>query len=225
MLRPVYQGNRGNGSGRHRPQRARQLRKVTAPTGAGDCDGRSSASLAMMRGCSPGRATSAPTSCGLLFISYSHVDVAWAQRFRVLLKPVVRRKRLRLWDDSQIRVGDEWHPAIEEAIERSRVALVLVSADFLASDYVMEHELPALVRHGVRLAPVLVGDCYWSVVDELAAVQWLHDPVTTGRSGCTPAISPSPTGASSEPATGSSPWHRSPRSSQPTRRRASRFPL
>jgi hypothetical protein len=95
---------------------------------------------------------------GLGFISYSHVDVAWAQRFWVLLKPMVRRKRLRLWDDSQIRVGDEWHPAIEEAIERSRVALVLVSADFLASDYVMEQELPALVRHGVRLAPVLVGD-------------------------------------------------------------------
>ena len=114
---------------------------------------------------------------GLVFISYSRDDAAWAQRFRVLL---VRRKHLRLWDDSTIRVGDEWHPAIEEAIGHSRVALVLVSADYLASDYIMERELPALLERDVLLAPMLVGDCFWSVVPELAAVQWLHDP---GRDG------------------------------------------
>ena len=113
---------------------------------------------------------------GLVFISYSHVDAAWAQRFRVLLKPLVRRKRLRLWDDTQIRVGDEWHPAIEEAIGRSRVALVLVSADLLASGYIMDCELPALLRNDVRLAAILVADCFWNVIPELAAVQWLHDP-------------------------------------------------
>jgi hypothetical protein len=125
---------------------------------------------------------------GLVFISYSHDDTAWAQRFRVLLKPLVRRKRLTLWDDSQIRVGDEWHPAIEDAIGRSRVALVLVSADFLASDYVMDHELPALGDNGVRLAAVLVGDCFWSAVDELAAVQWLHDPGRDGPLGLYAAV-------------------------------------
>lgn len=117
---------------------------------------------------------------GLVFISYSHDDAAWAQRFRVLLKPLVRRKHLRLWDDTSIRVGDEWHPAIGRAIERSRVALLLVSADFLASDYVMERELPALRSNGVVLAPVLVGDCFWAVVPELTTVQWLHD---VGRDG------------------------------------------
>ena len=117
---------------------------------------------------------------GLVFLSYSHDDVAWAQRFRVLLKPLVRRKHLRLWDDTAIRVGDEWHPEIEEAIGRSRIALVLVSADFLASDYIMDHELPTLWARGVMLAPVLIGDCFWSAAPELAAVQWLHDP---GRDG------------------------------------------
>ena len=116
----------------------------------------------------------------LVFVSYSHDDAAWVQRFGVLLKPLVRRKRLSLWVDTAIRTGDQWHPEIERAIERSRVALLLVSADFLASDFVMEHELPALLRCGVRLAPVLVGDCYWQEVPELADVQWLHDP---GRDG------------------------------------------
>jgi NB-ARC domain/TIR domain len=116
----------------------------------------------------------------LVFVSYSHHDAQWVQRLTVLLKPLVRRKRLRLWADTDIRVGDEWHPDILRAIERSSVALLLVSADFLDSDFIMEQELPALITQGVRLAPVLVGDCFWDQVPELAGVQWLHDP---GREG------------------------------------------
>ena len=50
---------------------------------------------------------------GLVFISYSHDDAAWAQRFRVLLKPLVRRKRLRLWDDTQ-------HPGRRRVASRDR---------------------------------------------------------------------------------------------------------
>ena len=112
---------------------------------------------------------------GLVLISYSHDDAKWAQRFRVLLKPLVRVRRMQLWDDTVLRAGDAWHPEIERAILRSRLALLLVSADYLASDYVMDHELPALRRHGVRLAPVLIADCFWDAVPELATVQWLHD--------------------------------------------------
>lgn len=116
----------------------------------------------------------------LVFVSYSHEDAQWVQRFKVLLKPLVRRKRLGLWVDADIRGGDEWHPDIIRAIERSSVALLLVSADFLASDFIMEQELPALIAHGVRLAPVLVGDCFWDQVPELAQLQWLHDPERAG---------------------------------------------
>jgi WD40 repeat protein len=116
----------------------------------------------------------------LLFVSYSHTDDVWAQRFEVLLKPLVRRRRLRLWVDRTIRVGDRWRPEIEQAIARSRMALLLVSADYLASDFILDDELPALGRHRVRLAPVLVGDCLWQEVPELAVVQWLHYP---GRDG------------------------------------------
>ena len=116
----------------------------------------------------------------LVFLSYSHDDAQWAQRIGVLLKPLLRRERLRLWVDTDLRAGDAWQSEIMRGITRSRVALLLVSADFLASDFIMDTELPMLIAHGVRLAPVLVGDCFWREVPELERVQWLHDP---GRDG------------------------------------------
>lgn len=115
-----------------------------------------------------------------IFVSYSHHDAAWVRQFKNVLKPLVRSKRLRLWDDTDIPVGDQWHPDIIRAIGQSSVALLLVSANFLDSDFIMEEELPTLIGQGVRLASVLVGDCLWKHVPELRRVQWLHDP---GRDG------------------------------------------
>jgi WD40 repeat protein len=56
----------------------------------------------------------------------------------------------------------------------------LVSAPFLASDFIMEQELPALAEKGVPLIPVLVRPCLWTMVPALAGLQWAHDP---GRDG------------------------------------------
>ena len=150
---------------------------------AGRCRGRPCrpVRLGMIPRCSrTGDVGDGTADAGLVFVSYSHADAVWAQRFRVFLKPLVRRKRLTLWDDTEIRATEEWHPAIQAAIARSRWALLLVSADFLASDYVMDRELPALLRHGVGLAPALIADCFWQEVPELAAVQFLLD---AGRDG------------------------------------------
>ena len=131
----------------------------------------------------------ADSSRDLVFVSYSHADTEWVQRLKVLLKPVVRTRRLRVWADSHIRIGHDWHRDITAAIERTRVALLLVSADFLASDFIIDEELPALIRREVQLAPVLVGDCLWKQVHELASVQWVHDP---GRDGALQLVADQP---------------------------------
>jgi hypothetical protein len=111
-----------------------------------------------------------------VFVSYSHRDKKWAQRFEEMLNPPILSGRLRLWFDVNLRVGDQWHPNIFRAIARSSVALLLVSADFLSSRFIMQQEMHALVAQRVRLAPVLVGDCMWKEVHHLASVQWLFDP-------------------------------------------------
>jgi hypothetical protein len=83
----------------------------------------------------------------LVFVTHSRDDLVWAQRFRVLLEPLVQRRRLRVWDGAVIRTSGRWHPAIEQAIERSRVAVVLVSRSLLASTQILHRELPWLRRH------------------------------------------------------------------------------
>ena len=114
------------------------------------------------------------------FVSYCRKDAEWLRRFEVMLKPEVRERGIEVWSDTLIGPTREWRSEIDEAIARADVALLLVTPDFLASDFVMNLELPALIAHEVPLLPVLVRACRYRSVPALARVQWAHDP---GRDG------------------------------------------
>ena len=122
-----------------------------------------------------------------VFISYSHDDLEWRRKFTQMLAPLVRNRGLELWDDTHIPAGNDWRRDIDEGVRRAGVALLLISGGYLASRFVMEEELPALVAHRARLVPVLVGDCLWDQEPLLASVQWAHDP---GRDGALVAADP-----------------------------------
>ena len=116
----------------------------------------------------------------VVFVSYSREDEQWRRRFAEMLRPLVRERRLEVWSDDREVVGYQWRPQLAAAIGRSRAALLLVSPSFLASDFIMGEELPALIARGVRLVPVLVRPCLWQAVAVLEGLQWAHDP---GRDG------------------------------------------
>ena len=113
-----------------------------------------------------------------LFISYSHVDREWVERLQTMIRPLLRNHGLSLWDDSRIQPGVKWREEIETALAAAKVALLLVSSDFLASEFVTNSELPQLLaaaeEEGLRilwvpLRPSLVRrtpiDAYQALLD------------------------------------------------------------
>jgi hypothetical protein len=114
-----------------------------------------------------------------VFISYSHVDKDYLARLQQYLKPHVREGTIPLWVDTQLKAGDEWYQEIEQALLAARVAILLVSVDFLASDFIAEEELPRLLaaakEQGVVILPVILTPCLFRRT-KLSQFQAINDP-------------------------------------------------
>jgi hypothetical protein len=81
-----------------------------------------------------------------VFISYSHKDAKWLMKLKQFLQPLEERELIRVWDDTEIRPGSEWIGEIHKALGSARVAVFLVTQDFLNSPFIRDKELPALLE-------------------------------------------------------------------------------
>lgn len=99
------------------------------------------------------------------FISFAHEDDALRAELETHLKLLRRLSLLDTWTDRRIAPGAEWKGQIDEALERADLILLLVSADFIASDYCWDIEMErALVRAAegsATLVPIVVRTCKW----------------------------------------------------------------
>jgi hypothetical protein len=109
-----------------------------------------------------------------VFVSYSHRDRDWLDRLQIHLGVLERRKLVHLWSDTRISIGEAWEAKINEALEESKVAVLLVSPDFLASDYIWKKEMSLIQDHerkGMKVFPLIVRPCAWKIETVLKQTQ------------------------------------------------------
>ena len=110
-----------------------------------------------------------------VFISYSHRDKTYLDRLQVHLKPLQNLGIIDVWDDTRIKMGDDWKASIEHELQSAAAAILLVSADFLASDFILSNELPALLNNaknaGTRIFPVILKPCRFERDEKLCMFQ------------------------------------------------------
>lgn len=104
-----------------------------------------------------------------IFVSYSHKDKAVLQRLKIQIRPFEQKGLIEAWDDSMITPDMIWRDEIQKALNSAKVAIILVSPDFLASDFIALHELPPLLvaakDEGVKIFPVIISPCLYEESD------------------------------------------------------------
>jgi hypothetical protein len=110
--------------------------------------------------------TNQPANPLRLMCSYSHKDATLRKELDVYIAPLKRQGIVESWYDGEIEAGAEWRAEIMRNLEEADIIVLLISADFLASDFCYDIEMMrALERHDAkeaRVIPVIVRKSDWS---------------------------------------------------------------
>ncbi len=142
-----------------------------------------------------------------VFISYSHRDTEWCDQIERALK-ALRFSRLNMtdlksgrlhdkahftysaWTDKEINPGQHWAQEIDEAILQARIAVLLISTDFLASEFILAEEIPRLYdrqeERELAIMPLIIRPCAWNNTAWLQGIE-VYPKGGTALSTLTPA--------------------------------------
>lgn len=117
-----------------------------------------------------------------IFVSYSHCDVETVNSFKRHFKPLERNQNIDLWDDSKIFPGQKWKDEIKLAIQKAKIAIFVLSADFFASEFIANEELPELLKsaneEGATILSIIAKPCDFKN-SQLSIYQAMNDPNNT----------------------------------------------
>ncbi|MCP3957203.1 MAG: ROK family protein [bacterium] len=116
-----------------------------------------------------------------VFVSYSHRDASWKAEVVRHLKVWEAEGRFVVWEDHSIEAGEDWSSKCLAAIDRAQVAILLISQDFLSSEFVREQELPRLLERRdqgtLSIVPVIAKHSAWQ------ELPWLSSQEVRPRGG------------------------------------------
>ncbi len=119
---------------------------------------------------------------GPVFISYARSDSDWLEKLRIHLRPLERSGKIELWHDGRLKPGEPWRKNIVSALNKASVAILLLTANFMASDFIYNNELQPIAKRaidgGVVVFPVIIGHCLLEEDDYLSDLQLFNDPET-----------------------------------------------
>src|SRR5580700_9435942 len=100
-----------------------------------------------------------------IFFCYAHEDEALLNKLQTQLKPLQRQHLIDIWHDRDITAGAEWEKEISEQLNSAQIILLMISPDFMASDYCYSIEMKrALERHQrkeARVIPIILHHVHW----------------------------------------------------------------
>lgn len=115
-----------------------------------------------------------------VFISYSHKDEEWFKRLQVHLKPLQKNHGIDIWDDTRLTPGSKWREKIIKAVDDADIAILIISADYLSSDFIIKNELPPLLKAGEEegklILPIIASPSLFNLTPDLAVFKTINDP-------------------------------------------------
>ncbi|MCY7421651.1 MAG: toll/interleukin-1 receptor domain-containing protein [Chitinophagaceae bacterium] len=108
-----------------------------------------------------------------VFISYAHNDKTY---FDIFIQYLQTHSGWKIWTDRNIEIGSDWFAAIQASIKESDIAVLLISANFISSGFIKEHEYYQFsslqsTKPGFKFLPILLRDVDFTRWEDLAAMQ------------------------------------------------------
>jgi len=117
-----------------------------------------------------------------VFISYSRKDKEWLTKFQSHLRTIERFSGVKIWDDTSIKAGSDWNKEIERALISTKVAVFLVTSNFLASEFIQDKEMKYFLeiskREKVPILWIAVSACNFEITP-LNHIQCANNPQKT----------------------------------------------
>jgi len=110
-----------------------------------------------------------------IFISCSHQDEEWKDRLLSQVKKLGAGGVISAWETGQVEIGDDWLKKFDAALKEADAVLLLISADYLTSNFIRNKEIPSLLEYskkkGLKILPVIVRPCPWKMVPWLSKME------------------------------------------------------